>query len=653
MLIHRTQRAEAVRFRTSLVVILLLAMLMTGCDRAGHESSPDSDATRPLKPGPDPHSFANYDSVRVEHLALDLSVDFDQRRLNGHVVLDLDHAHENARRLVLDTRDLTIEDVNRVGADGALEPLSWQLAPPDANQPWMGAPLVIAMGSDVQRVRVDYSTSPEAYGLQWLDGRQTTSGQPFLFSQSQPVFARTWVPLQDTPAVRYTFDATLRVPSELLALMGAAGNATSLADDGVYSFTMPQPIPSYLMALAVGRLEFEATGPRSGVYAEPSALEAAAWEFAELEPMIEAGEDLYGPYRWDRYDLLILPPSFPFGGMENPRLSFITPTVIAGDRSLTALIAHELAHSWSGNLVTNAAWRDLWLNEGFTTYFENRIVEALYGPRRAEMEATLDYEGLKAELADLEPAEQLLARDLAGQDPEEAFTGIPYDKGRLFLEWLEARVGRERLDAFLREYFDTFAFESIRTGDFVDWLDRHVVEPSGDALSMDEVRAWIHEPGLPEFAVLPASDAFERVDEWRRRWLDGEIALEEIPSDDWTVSEWRQFLLGMGGVLKLEQMRALDQAFALTDTGNVEILYLWLVRAVETRYEPGIERLERFLLEVGRNKFTRPLYEKLAATDWGRDWAIEVYRRARPGYHPMTRGAAEQALGIEGESTDG
>ncbi|MGB0514391.1 MAG: M1 family metallopeptidase, partial [Wenzhouxiangellaceae bacterium] len=578
--------------------------------------------------------------MRIGHLALDLHVDFDRRRLNGHVVLDLERVDPDARRLVLDTRDLTIQDIHQVGPDGALEPLSWHLAPDNPDAPWMGSPLIVALAPETLRVRIDYSSSPEAYGLQWLDERQTTSGQPFLFSQSQPVFARTWVPLQDTPAVRYTFDATLRVPKTLLALMGAAGNATSLADDGVYSFNMPQPIPSYLMALAVGRLEFAATGPRSGVYAEPSRLEAAAWEFAELEPMIEAGEDLYGRYRWDRYDLLILPPSFPFGGMENPRLSFITPTVIAGDRSLTALIAHELAHSWSGNLVTNAAWRDLWLNEGFTTYFENRIVEVLYSERRAEMEATLDVQGLKAELIDLEPSAQILARDLVGQDPEEAFTGIPYDKGRLFLEWLEARVGRERFDGFLREYFDAFAFESIRTEDFIGWLEQHLVGPAGDALTMDEVRTWVFEPGLPEFAVLPASDAFERVDEWRRRWLDDDVGLDQVPTDDWTVSEWRQFLLGLGDILTLEQMSELDQAFELTSTGNVEILYLWLVRSIETRYPPGIERLERFLLEVGRNKFIRPLYEELAATDWGLDWAVEIYRRARPGYHPMTRGAA-------------
>ena len=633
------------RFPGAILAAFLVAFLvatLTGCE----------PAVEPIEPaielGPDPHSFANYKDVRVEHLSLSLTADFSDRTLEGHVTLDLSR-DDLAERLVLDTWKLDIRDINRVGPNGELEPLSWRLAEADPDNEYLGAPLVIALERGVEQVRIDYTTSPEAFGLQWLDGRQTTSGEPFLFSQSQPIFARTWVPLQDTPAVRYTFDAEITVPSELMAVMGAAGNPTEIQSDGVYEFNMPQPIPSYLMAIGVGKLEFESTGPRSGLYAEPSLVDAAAEEFSELGAMIDAGEALYGPYRWDRYDLLILPPSFPFGGMENPRLSFITPTVIAGDKSLTALIAHELAHSWSGNLVTNSAWQNLWLNEGFTTYFENRIVEALYGPDRAEMEATLDRIGLQEELKELDDAEQVLARDLSGQNPEQAFNSVPYDKGRLFLLWLEDRFGREALDAFLRQYFDHFAFESIDTEQFIAYLKANLLQKDPDAVNMAQVREWIFEPGLPEYAVLPASDAFDKVDEWRRQWLDGEIELNEIPVDQWTVSEWRHFLLKLGDRLDADQMAAMDAEFGLTGTGNVEILYLWLVRAIEARYEPGIERLEGFLLEVGRNKFTRPLYEALAATDWGREWAIEVYERAKPAYHPLTRQAAERALGIEAE----
>ncbi|MDT8409235.1 MAG: M1 family metallopeptidase [Wenzhouxiangellaceae bacterium] len=627
-----------IQFASS-IGVFLSALLLSACQ-------PNVEPIEPaIEFGPDPHSFANYDQARVQHLSLALTADFSNQTLNGQVTLEIDR-QDGAERLVLDTWKIDIRDVNGVTEDGTLQPLSWRLAAPIDDREYLGQPLVIALDGDFDRVRIDYTTSPDAFGLQWLDGEQTTSGQPFLFSQSQPIFARTWVPLQDTPAVRYTFDAEITVPSHLMAVMGAAGNPTGIRADGKYSFNMPQPIPSYLMAIAAGELAFETTGPRSGVYAEPSLLDAAVEEFSELEEMIDAGEALYGPYRWDRYDLLILPPSFPFGGMENPRLSFITPTVIAGDKSLTALIAHELAHSWSGNLVTNASWNDLWLNEGFTTYFESRIIGSIYGERRRAMEATLDYQGLKAELEELAPEEQVLARDLADLDPEASFTGIPYDKGRLFLVWLEERFGREAFDRFLREYFDHFAFDSITTTDFIEYLQANLLPLDPDAVTMEQVKQWIFEPGLPDYAVIPESDAFEIVDEWRRQWLDGDVALDEIPTGQWTVSEWRHFLLGLGDQLDAEQMAAMDAQFGLTETGNVEILYLWLARAIEARYEPGIERLEQFLLEVGRNKFTRPLYEELADTDWGREWAIEVYQRARPGYHPLTRQATERALGL-------
>lgn len=643
-----SQNAQTIRrFALALVVT---CWLMAGCD-----SAPVDELTT-VGPGPDPHSFANYDQVRVEHISLDLAADFSNQILAGHATLTVRRAEPigsvGQQRLILDTWQLDIRDVNQVRSNGELAPLSWRLGetPLDAEgrpRNYLGQALIIALPVDTDRVRIDYASSPDAFGLQWLDSRQTSSGRPFLYSQSQPIYARTWVPLQDTPAVRYTFDARLRVPHELLAVMGAGGNPIAKNREGIYPFEMPQAIPSYLMAIAVGELTFQTTGPRSGVYAEPDWIEPAAAEFSNLEAMIDVGESLYGDYRWDRYDLLILPPSFPFGGMENPRLSFITPTVIAGDGSLTDLIAHELAHSWSGNLVTNASWRELWLNEGFTTYFEARIMEALHGRERRDMQATLDYQGLMAEIETLAPEDQLLARDLSGQDPEEAFIGIPYDKGRLFVEWLDARYGRERFDRFLRDYFDDFAFQSIDTRTFIDYLERQLINAEPGLATMAEVREWIFEPGLPDFAVLPESDAFIVVDDWRERWLNDEIELGALPVTDWAVAEWRQFLLGLSDRLDLTQMAELDAAFNLTDSGNVEILYLWLVRSIETRYAPGIERLERFLLEVGRNKFIRPLYQALVETDWGRDWAIEVYQRARPGYHALTRQAAERALGIQ------
>ena len=639
--------------KNSLSVLLAAALLLsiTACqqDTPPVPLSPTPEFRVDL--GPDPHSYAEYDQVRVSHLTLDLDADMAARTLSGHVLLDLERPDPEHKRLVLDTRDLDIQDVTVLGPEGEYRPVSWRLGPVlSEDQAHLGQPLVIILPQGISQVRVDYQSSPDAFGLQWLDGNQTSSGQPFMFSQSQPHYARTWVPLQDTPAVRYTFDATVRGPRDLMVVMGADGNPFERNATGEYSFSMPQPVPSYLMAIAIGDLAFAEIGPRSGVYAEPDWIERAAAEFHQLEDMIAIGEQLYGEYRWGRYDLLVLPPSFPFGGMENPRLSYVTPTIIAGDGSLLALVAHELAHSWSGNLVTNSSWRDLWLNEGFTVYFESRIMEQIYSPEIVAMLARLDWDGLQDSLPALDEADRQLVRDLSGKDPEGAFISVPYDMGRFFLDWIESRIGREDLDVFLRQYFDEFAFESIDTETFRDYLDTHLIQTHPGALTLTEVDQWLYEPGMPEFAVAPESDALARVDALRERWRGGEIALSDLPTDEWSVYEWLHFLSGLEGPLPTETLAAMDAEFALTESTNVEILYLWLQHSIDAEYAPGIERLEQFLLEVGRNKFTRPLYTALAESDWGRDWAIEVYQRARPGYHPLTRQAAERALGIEAES---
>ncbi len=599
-----------------------------------------------IEVGKDPHSFAEYEKVSIEHLSLDLNVNMAAQRLDGHVVYRLNRHEPGWQRLVLDTRDLEIKDVTVIRPDGSYMGVSWRLGEPQGH---LGQPLVIVLPAGIEQVRVDYASKPDAFGLQWLSGEQTSSGKPFMFSQSQPHYARTWVPLQDTPAVRYTFDATIQAPQDLMVVMGADGNPEAINQTGQYAFNMPQPIPSYLMAIAVGELNFVSTGPRSGVYAESDWIERAANEFAVLEEMIDIGEGLYGPYRWGRYDLLVLPPSFPFGGMENPRLSFLTPTIIAGDGSLLALVAHELAHSWSGNLVTNAAWRDLWLNEGFTVYFEARIMEALYGKKVRDMLAKLSWDGLAETVASADVADRQLVRDLSTRDPEEAFMRVPYDMGRFFIDWLEARFGREALDEFLRAYFDDFAFESIDTETFREYAIEHLFERYPDRATIDEMDAWLYVPGLPEFAIEPQSDAFEQVDALRASWLAGQMDLADLPVTEWSVHEWRHFLIGLNGQMSPALMEAMDQQFELTTSQNVEIVFLWLQLSIETQYPPGIERLENFLLEVGRNKFTQPLYAALADTDWGREWAIEIYERAKSGYHPLTRQASERALGLSSD----
>jgi aminopeptidase N len=623
------------RARVLAACAAVAALTLCGATSATVAATP-ADAGPDLQSGRDYHSFANTAQMQVRHLDLSLDVDFKARRLSGVVDLEVERLDDTAAALVLDTRDLAVREAWLVGGNGRLESTAFELG---ATVGTLGEALRIsvppgAIGSRY-RVRVSYQTRPQASGLQWLEPAQTAGrSHPFLFSQSQAIHARSWIPLQDTPQLRVTYSARVHVPEGLRAVMSAE-NPAGPTEGRWFSFRMPQPVPSYLIAIAVGRLEYRELGPRTAIYAEPPVVERAAREFADTEAMLEACERLFGPYRWQRYDMLVLPPAFPYGGMENPRLTFLTPTIIAGDRSLVSLIAHELAHSWSGNLVTNATWRDFWLNEGFTVFLERRIVEALYGERRRAMEDVLGLQSLRRDLATLAPRDQVLAVDLRGRDPDDAFSDVPYEKGRLFLGWLEARVGREPLERFLREYFDAFAFRSVTTEDFRAHLERELLAARPGAVRAGEIDAWLNSPGLPDFAVLPRSDAFAAVDSARTAWLDGRIPLAALPARDWSTFEWLHFLDNLPAAVPAARLAELDAAFGFTAAGNAEIAHSWLRVAIRNRYAPAWPRLEQFLLTVGRRKLIRPLYEELMRTADGARFAREIYARARPGYHPI------------------
>lgn len=569
----------------------------------------------------DIHSFSRPDEAAVRHLALELDVDFDKQQLAGKATLDLDN--RGARELVLDTNGL---HVHRVTADGAAA--SFTLGDPVK---YLGRALTIAITPSTKSVTIDYTTSPDAAAVQWLSPEQTAGGkQPFLFTQSQAILARTWVPCQDSPGVRMTYEATVRVPRGLLAVMSAE-NPTETNADGLYRFRMPQPIPSYLLALSVGDLAFRSLGRNCGVYAEKPVVESAAWELADTQKMIDAAEQLYGPYRWGQYDILVLPPSFPFGGMENPRLTFATPTILAGDRSLVNLVAHELAHSWSGNLVTNATWNDFWLNEGFTVYFERRIMEAVYGRDYSEMLARLGMQDLEQVVAELgkDSRDTHLLLDLTGKDPDDAANKLAYEKGYFLLRLIEETVGREKFDAFLRDYFDRHAFQSMTTDQWV--IEVKQVFPEIDT------EPWVNGPGIPANVPQVRSDAFEKVEQQARAFERGEA----MQTANWSTHEWIHFLRHLPKLTR-EQMAKLDADFHFTASGNSEILHEWLMQAVENHYEPAYDALERFLLRQGRRKFLKPLYEKLAKND--PDRARAIYAKARPTYHAVSRGTIDSIL---------
>jgi len=614
------------RARWTCVTLCAAFTLLAACSKPAPEPVVQPEPAS----GVDYHSFANTDDYRTSHIDLDFSVDFERKVLVGEARLHLERLNQANNPLVLDTRDLAIESV-RAGHDEVLADVPFSIGKHSDD---LGAPLIIEMPADATRVVVRYETAPDALALQWLEPQQTAGKRhPFLYTQAQSIHARSFIPLQDTPGMRITYDATVRTPPALRAVM-SADNDPDTELDGEFSFSMPQPIPPYLVALAVGDLEFKAMGERTGVYAEKEILDAAAAEFEDTEAMLETTEETFGPYRWDRYDLLILPPAFPIGGMEHPRLSFITPTVIAGDKSLVALIAHELAHSWSGNLVTNASWRDLWLNEGFTTYLTNRIMQAVFGDERYRMEMALGYAELVDELPDLEDHDEALALDLRDRDPDEVFTSIAYEKGSLFLYELELAVGREAFDRFLMNYFNEYAFQSISTEEFLDYLERTLVADHAESVSMERVRQWVFEPGLPEGAPVPRSGAFADIEPVRQDWLSGRIAAEDIDTSEWTYHHWKRFLDGMPKQLRRDKLEDLDQAFQLTAARNNEIAFSWLRIAIRNGYEPAFDRLENFLETIGRTKFIGVLYKDMMGAGMD-DMARRIFEEARPSYHPL------------------
>jgi leukotriene-A4 hydrolase len=579
----------------------------------------------------DPHSHSRPDEIRVSHLTLDLTVDFNKKQLVGTAMLRINRLDQHAMVLNLDAQGLAIRQVTLIPGNTAAD---FHLGKAD---PVLGQKLEVTLKPDTTEVAIEYATSPEAKALQWLEPAMTAGKlHPFLLSQSEAIMARTWVPLQDSPQVRFTYDATLRVPKELLALMSAE-NPQKKSPDGVYHFHMPQPVPSYLMAIAVGDLVFERLDKRCGVYAEPAVIQAAGREFSDTPKMVAAAEKLYGPYRWGRYDLLVLPPSFPYGGMENPRLTFLTPTVIAGDKSLVELVAHELAHSWSGNLVTNATWNDFWLNEGFTTYFQHRIVEELYGHEHSEMLWLRDLDTVREDLAKIPPVDQQLYLELAQRDPDDASATV-YEKGALFLRVLEETAGRARWDHFLRVYFDSHAFKSMTTDRFIAYLKAELP----DVASQVKLDAWVFGPGIPDNAPHLTSQAFVRADAEAMKFGQGGDA-SSVQTPHWSSHEWMRFITSLPK-LSSERMAVLDARFHFSESGNSEILSAWLLKSVDDHYLAARPAIERFLTTQGRRKFLRPLYQKLSQNPEDLAFARQVYSKARPTYHPVSRATIDTIL---------
>jgi len=620
--------------KTIVLSVISLLSLMTCKDKTEQDTKTDESVSDTYVK--DYHSYSEPNKAVIKHLNLDIDIDFDSKLITGTATYDIEN--HQSETIVLDSKFLNIKSVT---ADG--HPTHFTLGKFNEE---LGQPLTIDISKDTKTISIEYSTTDKTEALQWLNPQQTADKKhPFLFTQGQAILTRTWIPIQDSPQIRITYDASVKVPSDLMAVMSAK-NPTEKSQNGQYHFSMKQPISPYLIALAVGDLQYKAISNRTGIYAEPSIVDKAHQEFSDMEKMVSAAENLYGKYAWEQFDVIVLPPSFPFGGMENPRLTFATPTVIAGDKSLTTLIAHELAHSWSGNLVTNSTWNDFWLNEGFTVYFEIRIMEALYGKERADMLALIGRQDLEDELENLKnkPERTKLKLDLKGENPDDGMNSIAYDKGYLFLRTLEETAGRDKFDNFLKNYFKQHAFTTITTEKFVDYLNKNLLDKYNIDFNVEE---WIYQPGIPENQSKVVSDKFNNAEAVLNEFLT-QNTVDKSKTNDWTPHEWVHFIRNFPETITPKQMTMLDKAFDFSHATNSYIAMVWYEQSIKHNYHGNDvdEQIKQFLTTVGRRWYVSTLY-KAYKTANRTDEALEIYKQARQNYHSVTANTIDTMLGYQ------
>lgn len=629
--------------RLNLFSLLFLLISITSCNDAIDPASKRKSS----KPISDVHSYANIDQVRTKHVHLDLEVDFTSKTIAG--VARHEMSEHKVTTAIFDIKALDIQKVtlgkeNEIGTDFEIG---------DADD-ILGRPLKVKIKPNTKYINIYYSTTDKTQALDWLDPALTTGKKhPFMYTQGQAILTRSWIPIQDSPTNRITYSADIKVPSELMAVMSAE-NPKEKSDDGLYHFEMKQKIPAYLIAIAVGDLTYTTLSDRCGIYSEPELAEECAYEFTDLPKMIDAAENLYGTYQWDQFDMAILPYSFPFGGMENPRLTFANPTLIAGDQSLVSVVAHELAHSWSGNLVTNATWNDFWLNEGFTVYFENRIMEALYGKEISDIHKFIERQDLTATLEDMEngdhPEDTHLKLHLDDRDPDEGMSDIAYVKGAFFLRTIEEAVGRKKFDIFLKEYFTSHAFETITTEDFVVYLNEELLDPNNIDFNVDE---WIYQPGVPENCIKIRSKRLEHMSELAQEVNEGEMIFigsdANLKRNDFITQEWVAFIRGLSDDITPKTMAELDKRLLFSQSANRVIKLEWYQLAIRVGYKQARPYMKEHLVKVGRRWLIEGIYKELAESKDPTDlvWAKEVFAIAKNNYHFVSRSTVAEILGEE------
>ena len=590
----------------------------------------------------DQHTYSNYSVISTNHLHLDLIVNFENNTITG--VARHKMSKSNVSKAIFDIKNLNIEKIT-LGKEIEIE-TTFTIG---ENDKIKGAPLMVNIKPGTEYINIYYQTNKGCEALDWLDPELTAGKKyPYLYTQGQAILTRSWIPVQDTPMNRITYSADIQVPKNLLALMSAE-NPKEKNPNGKYHFEMKQAIPAYLIALVVGDIKYTPLGKFSGVYSEPELSQQCKYEFVDIPKMIKTAENLYGNYQWDQFDIVILPYSFPFGGMENPRLTFANPTLIAGDRSSISVIAHELAHSWSGNLVTNATWNDFWLNEGFTVYFENRIMEAMYGKEIADINAVLEFQDLLTSIEDIEksehPEDSKLKLELDNRDPDDGMTDIAYVKGAFFLRTLENIVGRNKFDEFLQSYFNSYAFKTITTESFIQYLNNNLLEPNKISFNTNE---WIYGKGLPENCININSKRLNKMEIWAQEINSGGKVFKnkKIKRSDFVTQEWLVFIRKLSSELNIKTLNQIDTQLKFSSKANDAIKSQWFILNINAGNKKIRPYLERYLIKIGRRWYIESIYKSLMESRLIDDqkFAKETFKKAKKGYHYISKNTIEKIV---------
>lgn len=615
----------------------------------------------------DPNSFANTKNFQINHMKLNVKTNFEKKIIIGYVIHEVLIVDKSSTRLTLDTRGLKINDVAWINDDNKEIQLKFNMG---ESHSVYGQALNIDLTNEIMQktkfnVKVSYETTPECTACQWLEPSQTEGKKyPYFYTQCEAIHARSIVPCQDSPVVKQTYESEITVPENLRALMSAILVNEEKTENGLvtYKFEQKMRIPSYLLAIAVGSLKGIKIGPRTTVWSEPEVVDKAANEFVNTEDFIRIGEEYLTEYSWGIYDLLVLPPSFPFGGMENPCLTFVTPTIVAGDRSLVDVVAHEIAHSWTGNLITNSNWQHFWLNEGYTVYIERKIISALHGEEYRQFSAIIGWNDLKDSVVNYGSEKAYftaLVPDLRNQDPDDSFSSVPYEKGFNLLYYLEQILGGSKVfDPFVKEYVKNFANKSLNTNEWKDYLYEYFAKVDKSKLEiLDSVdwNTWLYGYGMP-----PVDPKFDRTllnkcDELAKRWIkfkdsksfDGGFNSTDL--DEFDAKQKMIFLLRINedGPYSKEFIEAMDKVYGLTKVVNSEIRFLWQTLCLTSNYEPIFPEVVKFLEEQGRMKFVTPLYRMLYKCKNGSELAISTFKKNKSFYHPIAVENIKRELGIE------